>query len=224
MDELEAFADKLLKEKGVTGITGEILVELRRDLVRRAENLVNAHILKSIPPHALAAFDEVLDRGDSRDVQAFVARHVPNIEEVTAEALMEFRELYLGVGRESPERPRGIRIAGVSCSPTRLVAGGALQISFKISSDVSSSSEFWLGASAVDPAGRDHWSVAEDTRVRLTRGDKVHTRPLTLPRSVAAGHYTLIGAVWRGEISRPERSKRIATFTLARAFEVIRSS
>ena len=43
------FASNLLKEKGVTGLPDEVMIQMRNDLVGRAEDMINADILARMP-------------------------------------------------------------------------------------------------------------------------------------------------------------------------------
>ena len=100
MNELTQFAEILLRERlkqhGVSGITDDVLQEMRSDIVERAENLINAMILEKMPKHALSTFESVLDRGNETEIQAFIAAQIPNMQECVAETLMRFRTIYLG--------------------------------------------------------------------------------------------------------------------------------
>jgi len=93
---LEVFATKLLELKGVTGVPDDVMVELKNQLIMRAENLINASILEHMPKEALDDFEKVLEAGDDAAIQAFCKSNIPNLEEVVAGALMRFQEVYLG--------------------------------------------------------------------------------------------------------------------------------
>ena len=57
---ISAFAEKLLQEKGISGLSQEVMDQLRDDLVDRAENIINAEILANMPKEALGEFEEIL--------------------------------------------------------------------------------------------------------------------------------------------------------------------
>ncbi|MFA6475860.1 MAG: DUF5663 domain-containing protein [Candidatus Paceibacterota bacterium] len=91
---IEAFVDKLLQEKGVTGLPAEVMEQLKADLVERAENLVNAEILASMPESALEDFEKKLDAGDEEELRKFCQANIPNMEEVVAGALIKLQNIY----------------------------------------------------------------------------------------------------------------------------------
>jgi hypothetical protein len=92
---LETFVDQLVVEKGLTNLDPEILAEAKRDLVNRAENRLNAAILEHIPPEKISEFETLLDGDDSNAVQSFVKASIPNLEQLVAETLMRFRQIYI---------------------------------------------------------------------------------------------------------------------------------
>lgn len=93
---LETFVDRLIEEKGLDFVDAEVLVQMKGDLMDRVESRVNASILEYMPPEALPQFEELLDADVSdEEMQAFCAKQIPNMEEVLASALLEFRQTYL---------------------------------------------------------------------------------------------------------------------------------
>ncbi len=93
---IEAFVEKLLEEKGVRGLEPEVMTQLKRDLLDRAENMINAEILSHMPESALPEFEQILDAGSEEQIKEFVTKHVPNIDEVTSSALLKLKNTYLG--------------------------------------------------------------------------------------------------------------------------------
>ena len=91
---IEAFVEKLLKEKGMTGLSPEVMAQLKSDLHERAENLINAEILAVMPKDALTKFEKVLDTEDAEKIEAFCKEHVENLEEVVAGALLKLQRIY----------------------------------------------------------------------------------------------------------------------------------
>ena len=94
-DELSIFAENLLKEKGLNGIDPEIFAQLRQDLRDRLEDRINVAIAGNIPPEKLSFFEKLLDQSDKNEIQDFCRRNIHNIEEITANELVEFRKTYL---------------------------------------------------------------------------------------------------------------------------------
>ena len=74
----------------------EVKVELHKQLSERMEALVNAAIVAALPPSSLEEFQKVLDQNDQNATVAFCESKIPNMDEVVAKALMQFKEDYLG--------------------------------------------------------------------------------------------------------------------------------
>ena len=93
---IEAFVEKLLKEKGMTGLSPEVMAQLKSDLADRAETLINAEIVANLPKDKLSEFDALLESGGEEEVQDFCQKNIPNLAEVTAGALLKLQKAYLG--------------------------------------------------------------------------------------------------------------------------------
>ena len=92
---LEQFVDVLVDRKGLTNLAPEVLTQLKKDLLERVEDRVNAAILKFMPPENLEEFDRLLDSADTSKIQAYCAAHIPNLDEKMAAELMQFQGTYL---------------------------------------------------------------------------------------------------------------------------------
>lgn len=92
---LSVFVDRLLEERGVDGLDTEIVDQLKNDLLERVEDRINATILENMPSHALEDFEKLLDSDASdEEVQKFCAEKIPNLDEIIAATLLEFRDAY----------------------------------------------------------------------------------------------------------------------------------
>lgn len=92
---IEAFVEKLLQEKGVTGLEPEVMTQLKQDLIDRAENMINAEILANMPESALPEFEQVLDSESEEQIKEFCSKHIPNMDEVVSKALLNLKNTYL---------------------------------------------------------------------------------------------------------------------------------
>lgn len=92
---LEAFITRLMAEKYPTELDPELAQQIRSDLRLQAEDRIKAAIFANIPPEKMDAFDRLLDGQDDAAVQEFVAEAIPDLAEVTAQALFELRASYL---------------------------------------------------------------------------------------------------------------------------------
>lgn len=91
------FIDKLIEEKnfGSQDIDGEVLQQIKIDLTDRVEDRINATILENMPAEKMEEFNAILDQDDSQAIQNFCQHNIPNLAEVIAQALAEFRDTYL---------------------------------------------------------------------------------------------------------------------------------
>lgn len=94
-DPLEHFVSQLVEEKGMTNIEGEYLDQIKADLLDRVETRVNMVILEHMPPEKLEYFENLLDRSDSAEIQAFCQRNIYGLDELISKELLEFRKTYL---------------------------------------------------------------------------------------------------------------------------------
>jgi hypothetical protein len=96
---MDEFIQQLLAERGIPeSVDEETRQQLAEDLSSRLNDFINKRLIESMPEDVLAKFEEQLDSGNAttESLQQFVADNLPDKEQVTANALMEFRALYLG--------------------------------------------------------------------------------------------------------------------------------
>ena len=85
---------------------------MARDLSERVLNFVNRRLIGALPSDKVPALEAMLDGdADPAVVDSFFAANVPNRERGVADALVEFRGVYLGTGRLA-----GRRTPGCDCS------------------------------------------------------------------------------------------------------------
>ncbi|MFA5184384.1 MAG: DUF5663 domain-containing protein [Patescibacteria group bacterium] len=93
---LEQFVSRLLEEKKLVSLELEVLKQAKEDLLSKAEDKVKAAIFDNIPGDKLEEFSRVMEANDEAKLQSFIQAAVPNLEQVVAQALLEFRTAYLG--------------------------------------------------------------------------------------------------------------------------------
>ena len=89
------FVENLLQKKGITGLSDEVMAQMKSDLEERAENMINAEILANMPKGALEEFEKKLDERNAEETQTFCQKHIPNLDEITAGALIKLQQIYL---------------------------------------------------------------------------------------------------------------------------------
>jgi len=89
------FVETLLQKKGITGLSENIMSQMKEDLLERAENLINAEIINNMPEYCLEEFEKKLDEGDTSEIYSFCKKYIPNLDEVIASALFRLQQIYL---------------------------------------------------------------------------------------------------------------------------------
>jgi DNA replication protein DnaD len=96
---IEQFVKQLLQEKSLPdNLDEEVYNKLVSDLTTRVENLINKRVIESLNDEQLGQFEHIIDDEpeNTEKIQKFIEENVPNREQITTAALMEFRDLYLG--------------------------------------------------------------------------------------------------------------------------------
>ena len=92
---LEGFAEKLLSDRGVGDISSEVIEQMKKDLVSRLEDRINAAMIEKLAPQYLEEAERLIDDGDDAKVQQFFTTHLSNMSEIISTELLLFRDRYL---------------------------------------------------------------------------------------------------------------------------------
>lgn len=92
---IDNFVENLLQKKGITGLSDEVMAQMKSDLAERAEKMINAEILNNMPKDSLEEFEKKLDEGNTEEIHAFCQKHIQNLDEITAGALVKLQQIYL---------------------------------------------------------------------------------------------------------------------------------
>jgi len=92
---LETFVDRIVEEKGLTGLDPEVVGQMKKDLLDRVESRINAMLLANMPEDKLEEFERVLDAGNDEATRAFCADAIPDLDQRIADELLSFRATYL---------------------------------------------------------------------------------------------------------------------------------
>lgn len=87
--------DTALKLQDYTTIDPETYELLRKRLVSRAEDFVNASLLKSLTDDQRAEFGALLKSGSPTDQELYLREHIPEIHKVIHAGLKAFCDAYL---------------------------------------------------------------------------------------------------------------------------------
>ena len=94
-ESIELFINRLVEEKKFKDLTPEVTDQIKEDLRKRVEDRVNAAILNNLPEDKLAEFEKLVEKGDLEEVQTFCSKNIPELDQVIAAALLEFRKIYI---------------------------------------------------------------------------------------------------------------------------------
>ena len=96
MKNLEEFVSKLIEDKGFNEQDPEVIAQMKTDLLDRVENRINAMIVSKLNPEKLPDFEKILEIGYENEIQEFVKKEIPDIDEKVATELLAFKNIYLG--------------------------------------------------------------------------------------------------------------------------------
>jgi hypothetical protein len=92
---LETYVDRLLEEKDLEVSSPEVQEQLKKDLLVRVEDAINTAIITNLPERVLPEMENTLKTGNVETVQKLAAKHIKNLDQVVAEALLRFRRTYI---------------------------------------------------------------------------------------------------------------------------------
>jgi len=95
---LKDFVENLIKQKQFPEMSKEIHEQMKKDLLERVKNTINAKTIAKLPQNDLEEFSKLLDSNTSDEkVQQFVEEKLPDSHVFISEVLTEFRKTYLGL-------------------------------------------------------------------------------------------------------------------------------
>ena len=94
--EVTVFLERILDDGGKKDVEPEVRQQMLDDLRQRFQNKLFATIVMKIPEQDLPALNDLIQRkAPESQVQDFVRAKLPNLDGVLAEAMTEFRKLYV---------------------------------------------------------------------------------------------------------------------------------
>jgi uncharacterized membrane protein YheB (UPF0754 family) len=95
--DLESYVDKLLEEKKLPeGLEQDVLDQMRKDLMKRVQNRINAAILANLTEDQMEEFNKLLDEDNEENTQKFLEENIADFAEMIATELIVFKQTYLG--------------------------------------------------------------------------------------------------------------------------------
>ncbi|HBO64675.1 TPA: hypothetical protein DD425_01810 [Candidatus Saccharibacteria bacterium] len=97
MDQLDQFIKDIIDAKKLPGITDEAKAGLLEEMRDGLLDKINRALIEALPEEKVNEFNQLLDTPDVSDeqVQLFIEQSGVDTQKVTAQAMLEFRNLYL---------------------------------------------------------------------------------------------------------------------------------
>ena len=99
MENVEAFVDQLIEEKGYSDLGDDVREELRNDMITRLLDQIDMAAINALPEEkAIELADKIDNEADFDDdkVMQFIQDSGVDLQQVALETMLQFRMLYLG--------------------------------------------------------------------------------------------------------------------------------
>lgn len=99
MENVEAFVDQLIEEKGYSDLDDDVREELRNDMITRLLDQIDMAAINALPEEkAIELADKIDNEDDFNDdkVMQFIQDSGVDLQQVALETMLQFRMLYLG--------------------------------------------------------------------------------------------------------------------------------
>lgn len=94
--EVTVFLERMLEEGGMVDLEPGVKQQMLDDLGLRLQNAIFVALLERLPENDLPAFNTLVEeKAPQEQIQQFLTARIPNLEEVTAQAMLDFRRLYV---------------------------------------------------------------------------------------------------------------------------------
>lgn len=95
--QLEEFANQILAEKNLPGLSDDVRPSVVAEMVQVLHELINRAILDALPEDKLQELDKLTDDPDANmeQIQQLVASSGVDTKQIVTDTLTKFRELYL---------------------------------------------------------------------------------------------------------------------------------
>lgn len=96
--EATAFLERMLDDGGMKDLEAEVREQMLADLRSRLQNALFATVVMKLPEAELPAFNALIERNaPSTQLQEFIRERISNLDDVIAQAMLEFRKQYVKV-------------------------------------------------------------------------------------------------------------------------------
>jgi|SRR3989344_4979771 len=95
---VDDFLNKVLTDAGMDNVSPEVRSQMFNDLKNRLEDRFLATILANLNEDQITSFREITESGGNQEkMNDFISANLTNAPELFAQAMMSFRDTYLGI-------------------------------------------------------------------------------------------------------------------------------
>ena len=97
-DPLSLFIEQMFRDNQMETdkIPPEVAEQMKSDMRERLDDRINLAILDAMPPEKVEEFDRLMASASDQELQTFCQKNIPQYEAVLANAMVNFRQIYLG--------------------------------------------------------------------------------------------------------------------------------
>ena len=96
-DPFSTFVGEMLEAKQLQGIEGDVRKQLEADLKAQLLDQIDRAVVDALPDEKIDELNTLLDQGvDEARIQEFIGESGVDVQRVTLETMLRFRELYIG--------------------------------------------------------------------------------------------------------------------------------
>jgi len=95
---IDDFLSGIIKDAGMDNVSPDVKGQMLKDLRARLEDRLFGAVVMNLSDDDLTAFRKLTDKGASQEeVERFIDSRIPDAKEVFAQAMLAFRNDYLGI-------------------------------------------------------------------------------------------------------------------------------
>lgn len=96
-DEVRTFLEGILKDGNITSSDEEMHEEMIKELFARFDNFMTSTIVENLKEEDMEEFIKMGEEKKSREeIEKFITEKIPNAQDVFSQAMINFRDMYLG--------------------------------------------------------------------------------------------------------------------------------
>ncbi len=105
-NDIRAFLEGLLDDTNMSTLDSQVREEMIKELFARLDNYMTSSIVENLKEEDMEEFIKMGSEGKGKEeIEKFITDKIPNAQEVFSQAMIDFRDMYLGnvaVARNAP--------------------------------------------------------------------------------------------------------------------------